>query len=154
MKRTALAVAVTAAILAASAAPVAASAPAKSVLSVRALANGDAELLIYGFIGEDFFSESNSASNIVQQLAGITAATIQVRINSQGGSVPDGLAIYNALKRHPARIVVTVDGQAMSIASLIVQAGDERDMSPGWQPRADQRSSRSVSQSASTASAV
>jgi hypothetical protein len=49
-----------------------------------------------------------------------------VRINSPGGSVPDGLAIYNALRRHGARIVVTVDGQAASIASLIVQAGDER----------------------------
>lgn len=128
MKHSMLAVAVTAAILAGPTLP---TTPPKSVLQVHALANGDAELIIYGFIGEDFFSESNSASNIVQQLAGITASVIQVRINSQGGSVPDGLAIYNALKRHPARIVVTVDGQAMSIASLIVQAGDERVMGNG-----------------------
>lgn len=100
----------------------------KSVLSVRSLANGDAEMLIYGFIGDDWFSDSTTARSVVDQLATINAATIQVRVNSPGGSVPDGLAIYNALKRHPARIVVTVDGEACSIASLIVQAGDERIM--------------------------
>jgi len=103
-------------------------AAAQSLLSVKMLANGEAELLIYGFIGESFYSNSNSASAIVTQLSQISAAVIQVRINSQGGSVPDGLAIYNALRRHPARKVVTVDGQACSIASLIVQAGDERIM--------------------------
>lgn len=100
----------------------------KSVLKVRALDNGDAELLIYGFIGEDWLETSNSARAVVDELADINAATIQVRINSQGGSVPDGLAIFNALQRHPARIVITVDGHAESIASLIVQAGDERIM--------------------------
>lgn len=101
----------------------------KSVLSVRALANGEAELLIYGFIGDDWYSDSTTARGVVDQLSTIVASTIQVRINSQGGSVPDGLAIYNALKRHPARIVTTNDGQALSIASLIMQAGDERVMS-------------------------
>src|SRR5690606_16334276 len=45
-----------------------------------------------------------------------------------GGSVADGLAIYNALRRHPARKVVTVDGVAMSIASLIAMAGDTVEM--------------------------
>src|SRR5690606_21206184 len=50
--------------------------------------------------------------------------TIHVRINSYGGSVSDGLAIYNALKRHPATKAVTIDGVAMSSASLIAMAGD------------------------------
>jgi ATP-dependent protease ClpP protease subunit len=123
MKRNRLTAAVCA-VLAAAAAPNAAT--AKSVLAVRALANGEAELLIYGFIGEDYYSSSSSAQSVVTQLAAINASVIQVRINSPGGSVPDGLAIYNALRRHGARIVITVDGQAASIASLIVQAGDER----------------------------
>jgi ATP-dependent protease ClpP protease subunit len=96
-----------------------------SLLRVQALTNSEAELLIYGPIGEDWWSESVSARQVVEQLGVITATTIRVRINSEGGSVQDGLAIHNALQRHPARVVVTVDGLAASIASLIAMAGDE-----------------------------
>jgi ClpP class serine protease len=46
-----------------------------------------------------------------------------VRINSFGGSVPDGLAIYNALRRYPGTVSVEIDGMALSIASLIAMAG-------------------------------
>lgn len=83
------------------------------------------ELLIYGDIGESWFGESITALSIVQQLLALPVAvtTINVRINSYGGSVSDGLAIYNALKRHPATKAVTVDGVAMSSASLIAMAG-------------------------------
>lgn len=96
-----------------------------SLLRVQALANSEAELLIYGPIGEDWWSESVTAKQVVEQLGATIATTIRVRINSEGGSVQDGLAIHNALQRHPARIVVTVDGLAASIASLIAMAGDE-----------------------------
>lgn len=96
-----------------------------SLLRVQALTNNEAELLIYGPIGEDWWSESVTAKQVVEQLGVTTATTIRVRINSEGGSVQDGLAIHNALQRHPARIVVTVDGLAASIASLIAMAGDE-----------------------------
>jgi len=53
---------------------------------------------------------------------------IDVYINSYGGEVAEGLAIYNALKRHKAKIVTHVDGFACSIASVIFMAGDERIM--------------------------
>lgn len=96
-----------------------------SLLRVQALANSEAELLIYGPIGEDWWSESVTAKQVVEQLGATIATTIRVRINSEGGSVQDGLAIHNALQRHPARIVVTIDGLAASIASLIAMAGDE-----------------------------
>ena len=96
-----------------------------SLLRVQALANSEAELLIYGPIGEDWWSESVTAKQVVEQLGATIATTIRVRINSEGGSVQEGLAIHNALQRHPARIVVTVDGLAASIASLIAMAGDE-----------------------------
>ena len=96
-----------------------------SLLRVQALTNNEAELLIYGPIGEDWWSESVTAKQVVEQLGVTTATMIRVRINSEGGSVQDGLAIHNALQRHPARIVVTVDGLAASIASLIAMAGDE-----------------------------
>lgn len=97
----------------------------QSVLQVRALSETEAELLIYGEIGESWWSESVSGAGVVRQLNEISASTINVRINSGGGSVSDGLAIYNALKRHKARKVVTIDGVAASIASLIAMAGDE-----------------------------
>ncbi|MCK5769475.1 head maturation protease, ClpP-related [Algiphilus sp.] len=93
---------------------------------VRAQAEGnEAELLIYGDIGEDFWAEESiTARELVAALNEIAADTIRVRINSFGGSVYDGLGIYNALKRHRATIIVEVDGYAVSIASLIAMAGD------------------------------
>jgi ATP-dependent Clp protease, protease subunit len=59
--------------------------------------------------------------------------TINLRINSPGGSAFSGVAIYNQLKRHPARIEVDVDGLAASIASVIAMAGDEVRMGEGAQ---------------------
>jgi ATP-dependent protease ClpP protease subunit/phage major head subunit gpT-like protein len=97
------------------------------VLALRpAAAAGEYELLIYGDIGESWWGDSVTAQSVVEQLNQLDAAvaTINVRINSYGGSVADGLAIYNALKRHPAAKAVTVDGVAMSSASLIAMAGD------------------------------
>lgn len=92
--------------------------------TIQAAADDVAELLIYGAIGEHFFGESVTARELVQQISGIKARTINVRINSDGGSVNDGIAIYNALRKHGARIEVDVDGAAFSIASMIAMAGD------------------------------
>ena len=55
-------------------------------------------------------------------------SVIDVYINSYGGEVAEGLAIYNALKRHKAKIITHIDGFACSIASVIFMAGDERIM--------------------------
>src|SRR5690606_33517101 len=95
-------------------------------LQPMAGADDSYELLIYGDIGESWWGDSVTAQSVVQQLNELPAsvATINVRINSYGGSVADGLAIYNALKRHSANKAVTVDGVAMSSASLIAMAGD------------------------------
>lgn len=60
-----------------------------------------------------------------------TAQHLTIRINSVGGCVLTGLAIYNALKAHPARKTVVVEGSAMSIASVIMCVGDEIRMRPG-----------------------
>ena len=99
---------------------------------IRASAATDsaAELLIFGDIGESWDGESITAKNLVQDLASVKGKALNVRINSYGGSVADGLAIYNALRRHAAQAPVTtsVDGVAMSIASLIAMAGDTREM--------------------------
>lgn len=83
-----------------------------------------AEVLIYGNIGDRWNEDGVVASELVRDLSALEADTINLRINSYGGSVPDGLAIYNALRRHKATVNVFVDGVAISCASYIAMAGD------------------------------
>lgn len=140
MKKTLMATALFASMVAGSAprfAAFAAPADGGNVPTIRPLmvlrpiaATSEYELLIYGDIGDSWWGESVTALSVVQQLQALDVGVTQinVRINSYGGSVSDGLAIYNALKRHSARKVVTVDGVAMSSASLIAMAGDEIQM--------------------------
>lgn len=89
-----------------------------------------ASIDIYGDITSWPWLESDvSAHNLSQRLADLDGVdTIEVNINSYGGEVAEGLAIYNALKRHGARVVTRCDGFACSIASVIFSAGDERIM--------------------------
>jgi ATP-dependent Clp protease protease subunit len=83
------------------------------------------EIWLYDQVGEGFFG-GMSAKQFNDELNKLGKVdTINLRINSPGGSVFDGVAIYNTLKRHPARLEVDVDGIAASIASVIAMAGDE-----------------------------
>lgn len=95
---------------------------------VRASANRTAELLIYSDIGQDWWGESVAAADFVREIAALDVDTITLRLNSYGGSVSDGIAIYNAIKRHPAKVTTCIDGIAASIASLIAMAGDSVEM--------------------------
>lgn len=97
-------------------------------------AEGILELYIYGEVKGDGFNwwteevikSETSANHFKEELAKYPNITeIRIYINSCGGSVFEGTAIYNQLRRHPARKVVTVDGFACSIASVIAMAGDE-----------------------------
>lgn len=93
--------------------------------------NSPAELLIFGDIGESWWDEESiTAKSVAKDLAALKGRPLTVRINSYGGSVADGIAIYNALRRHAQGATVTTsnDGVAMSAASLIFMAGDEREM--------------------------
>jgi ATP-dependent protease ClpP protease subunit len=96
--------------------------------SIQARANQTAEICIYGDIGESWSEETTSARAFVAELQKLSARSITVRINSFGGSVPDGLAIYNALKRNAAKVTTSIEGAAYSIASLIAMAGDQVEM--------------------------
>ncbi len=69
-----------------------------------------------------------SAEEFVRDLEQITAPEIRVAINSPGGDVFDAIAVYNALRAHPARVTTRVDSLAASAASIVVQAGDHRVM--------------------------
>jgi ATP-dependent Clp protease protease subunit len=81
-----------------------------------------AEIVIYDEIGA-FGIPAKAFLDELKALGSV--AELTVRINSPGGSVFDGVAIYNALKRHDAVITVWVDGIVASIASMIAMAGDE-----------------------------
>ena len=80
-----------------------------------------AEISIYDAIG----SFDVNAKQFVDELKDINAEVINLRINSPGGSVIDGNAMFNALQRHPAKVITHIDGLAASMASVIAMAGDE-----------------------------
>jgi ATP-dependent protease ClpP protease subunit len=84
--------------------------------------NKSAELMIYDMIGG---WDGVTAKRVADDLRSIGRVDlINVRLNSFGGEVFEGYAIYNQLKRHPARVEIDIDGAACSIASIIACAGD------------------------------
>lgn len=88
---------------------------------------GVGEIFLYDDIGDSFFGDATSAKEFADELKALgDIATLNLFINSPGGSVFHGVAIYNILRRHQARKVVSIDGLAASIASVIAMAGDER----------------------------
>ena len=90
----------------------------------------EADLNIFGDITSmPFFENDVSNYNLSKQLAELgDVEHINVYISSYGGEVAEGLAIYNSLKRHKAKVTTVCDGFAASIASVIFMAGDERVM--------------------------
>lgn len=95
---------------------------------IKAKGDNSAELLVFGDIGESWWGDSVTAKDVVKELQALDVEYLDVRINSYGGSVSDGVAIYNAIKRHSAATTVYIEGVAVSIASLIAMAGDTVEM--------------------------
>ena len=82
----------------------------------------EAEISIYDSIG----GFGVSANEFIDELKGLgDVETINLRIASGGGSIVEGNTIFNALKRHSAKVVTHVDSLAASMASVIAMAGDE-----------------------------
>lgn len=79
------------------------------------------EISMWGITADDF----------VRQVAALDVDTIDLRLNSPGGLVFDGIAIHNTLVEHRAEVNVVVDGVAASIASIIAMAGDSVTMGRG-----------------------
>lgn len=88
-----------------------------------------AEVFLYGDIGG--WMDGVGADEFSREVAALDVGVIDVRLNSGGGSVFEGQAIYNALSRHPAMININIDGIAASIASVIAMAGDEIKITEG-----------------------
>jgi ATP-dependent Clp endopeptidase proteolytic subunit ClpP len=86
-----------------------------------------AELYIYDQIGESMWGGGCSASSMNAQLQELSSSidTIDCHVNSPGGDVFDGVAIYNMLAQHSAHVNMIVDALAASAASVICMAGDK-----------------------------
>lgn len=85
-----------------------------------------ADIYIYDVIGGDWFGEGTTAKSFRDELKALgDVKTLNIFVNSPGGDVFDGVAIFNQLARHKARKIVHIDGLAASIASVIAMAGDE-----------------------------
>lgn len=92
---------------------------------VRAAREDDNSISILDVIGEDFWGEGVTAKRIAAALRSIGDRDVVVNINSPGGDVFEGLAIYNLLREHEGRVTVKVLGLAASAASVIAMAGDD-----------------------------
>jgi len=96
---------------------------------IRMKSEKAAEIMIYDDIGESWFG-GISAKQFAEDLKalGKDIVTLQVRINSPGGDVFDAMAMYNTLRRHNARKEVSIDGMALSAATVVAMAGDKISM--------------------------
>ena len=103
----------------------------KGTLKFNSVGENKAELYFYGDIVSDswqsyWYEEDKCPQDIVDFLAELNSyQAIDIYINSGGGSVHGGLAIYNLLKRYPGEKTVYVDGIAPSIASVIALSADK-----------------------------
>ena len=92
--------------------------------SIKNAANNTGEVYLYDEIGGGW-GNGTTSDQFAKDLAAMgDVKTINVYINSPGGSVFEGLSIYNLLTRHKAKVDVSIDGVAASIASVIAMAGD------------------------------
>ncbi len=88
-------------------------------------ADADATISIFDVIGDDGWTGGGvTAKRISAALRSIGNRDVIVRINSPGGDMFEGIAIYNLLRTHPAKVTVEVLGWAASAASIIAMAGD------------------------------
>lgn len=95
-----------------------------SAAGVRALERGDNVVTMFEVIGEDYWTGGGvTAKKVASQLRAI-GGPVEVQINSPGGDMFEGFAIYNVLREHPHDVTVKVMGMAASAASIIAMAGD------------------------------
>ncbi|ROR60573.1 UNVERIFIED_ORG: ClpP protease-like protein [Providencia alcalifaciens] len=94
-------------------------------------ASSDNTISVLDVIGEDFWGEGVTAKRISAALRAIGNNDVVVNINSPGGDMFEGLAIYNLLRAHSGKVTVNILGIAASAASIIAMAGDEIQMGRG-----------------------
>ena len=93
---------------------------------IRAASEDEHSISIYDAIGQDPWSgEGVTTKRIAAALRSVNGADVTVNINSPGGDMFEGLAIYNLLRDYSGKVTVKVLGLAASAASIIAMAGDE-----------------------------
>ena len=99
---------------------------------VQAREQDDATITIYDVIGYDWWTgEGFTSKRLNAALRSIGDRAVTVNINSPGGDVFEGVAIFNELLMHPHKVTVNIVGMAASTASFIAMAGDEINMGKG-----------------------
>jgi ATP-dependent protease ClpP protease subunit len=83
------------------------------------------EMRIYDEIGPAWWGLID-ADTVIDALSKMDGKPVTVRLNTPGGSVDEGIAIYNALKRHKGGVTTMVDSLAASMGSYLLQAGERR----------------------------
>lgn len=87
---------------------------------------GDAaELQLYGVLGEEEWWDDVTSKQFAADVKALRGKPLNVRINSVGGNVFTGNAIYSLLKTHDKKVTVYIDGLAASAASVVAMAGEE-----------------------------
>jgi ATP-dependent Clp protease protease subunit len=106
---------------------------AKWTETPRAASSDDDNVIsVLDVIGEDWWSGNGvTAKRVSAALRTIGSKDVRVRVNSPGGDMFEGIAIYNLLRAHPAKVTVEIIGWAASAASIIAMAGDEIRMGLG-----------------------
>jgi len=92
---------------------------------IKAAKSDENSISVFDVIGADWYGEGVTASRIAGALRAIGGADVTVNINSPGGDMFEGLAIYNLLREYEGKVTVKVLGLAASAASIIAMAGDE-----------------------------
>ncbi len=100
-------------------------------IKTSAATPGVVDIYIYGIIGSSWFNEDGSdttAFDFVPEFKALEAKydRINIRINSPGGSINEGLPIFNAILQSPKDIHTYNDGLAASMAAIILEAGKTR----------------------------
>lgn len=99
---------------------------------LAATSDDPSTITIFDVIGEDFWTGSGfTAKRMSAALRSIGQNDVTVQINSPGGDMFEGIAIYNMLRNHSAKVTIEVMGWAASAASIIAMAGDEIRMGLG-----------------------
>lgn len=92
---------------------------------IKAAATDDNSISVFDVIGQDYWGEGVTAKRIAGALRVMNGADVTVNINSPGGDMFEGLAIYNLLREYQGKVTVKVLGIAASAASVIAMAGDD-----------------------------
>lgn len=97
--------------------------------SIKAAASSANTIEVFDVIGEDYWTGTGvTAKMVAAKLREFDGAPVEVLINSPGGDMFEGLAIYNLLREHKGEVTTKALGMAASAASVIYMAGDKREI--------------------------